>query len=205
MADPRHATLWAALVTAFAGLLRKSEFSLPDGVVFDPSRHLTREDVMFYPNAAGTQWESADLHVRFSKTEQTSTDYAIPIAWTGGPVCAVSALLHMCHIVPAGPRTPLFQLDGGQALSSACVVRLLRSLVQATPALANVRMTMHSLRIGGTVALQEAGASEVAIQLAGRWRSDSWKAYVRFSRRFVLGWSRRMVDPTAPLPSLRQL
>jgi hypothetical protein len=133
------------------------------------------------------------------------TDYAIPIAWNGGLVCAMTAVQHMCTLLPARPDSPLFQFPDGTPLRSAVLVKLLSTLVNATPSLHAVRLTSHSLRIGGTVALQEAGASEVAIQLAGRWRSESWKAYIRFSRNFVLGWSRKMIDPTAPMPCLRQL
>lgn len=204
MLDPTQAMLWAALVTAFFGLLRKSEFAVGNGIKFDPSRHLTRADATFFPTSDGSKWESMDLHIRFSKTEQRGTDYAIPIAWNGSLVCAMTAVQHMCRLLPAGPQSPLFQLPDGRPLSSSMIVQLLRSLVQATPALANDRVLLHSLRIGGTVALQEAGASEIAIQLAGRWRSDAWKAYVRFSRRFVLAWSRRMVDGSSPVPSLRR-
>lgn len=188
MSDPTDAMFWAALVTAFFGLLRKSEFAVGDKVPFDPDRHLTRSDASFFPSADGRRWESMDLHIRYSKTEQRGTDYAIPIAWNGGLVCAMSAVQHMCRLLPAGPKS--------------MIVRLLKHLVLSTPSLAGVRMLLHSLRIGGTVAMQDAGASEVAMQLAGRWRSDAWKAYVRFSRRFVLAWSRRMVDSSAP-PSMR--
>jgi hypothetical protein len=68
LSDPTDAMLWAALLTGFAGLLRKSEFTVPDRVAFDPERHLTRADVVFHPSADRWRWESMDLHIRFSKT-----------------------------------------------------------------------------------------------------------------------------------------
>ena len=117
----------------------------------------------------------------------------------------MTAVQHMCTLTPAAASSPLFFFSDGFPLQASVLVKLLGALVHATPALHSVRLTTHSLRIGGTVALQEAGASEVAIQLAGRWRSESWKAFIRFSRNFVLGWSRKMIDRAAPTPCLRQL
>ena len=56
LSDPAQAMLWAAPLTGFAGLLRKSEFTVPDRLAFDPDRHLTRADVVFHPLTDRWRW-----------------------------------------------------------------------------------------------------------------------------------------------------
>jgi hypothetical protein len=190
-----HATLWAALLTAFFGLLRKSEFTVGAGSQFDPHRHLSCGDISFCGDLEGEQagrW--MEVHVKFSKTEQFGADFSIPIAANGGPVCAYTAVRHMLSLRPrATPTDPLFVMGTeARPLAAATVSRTLAKLVQGTPSLRSVWVTPHSLRVGGTLALQEAGASELVLQILGRWRSDCYKEYLRFARRPLIQWSQRM-------------
>lgn len=191
---PDHVTLWAALLLAFFALLRKSEFSVAGGKAFDPARHLSRGDVSFHQDEAGARW--MEIHVKFSKTEQFGADFAIPVARSGGVTCPYSAMVRMLHLRPhAPPAAPLFVLGAeATALSSPGVTRLLQTLVRASPQLSRSWVTPHSLRIGGTLALQEAGASELVLQVLGRWRSDCYKEYLRYARGSMLKWSRRMAS-----------
>jgi hypothetical protein len=189
------ATLWAALLIGFFGLLRKSEFTVSRRVAFDPLRHMTRGDVMFLPHASGLRWELVELNIKFSKTEQFGTGYALPIGWVGGPLCPMKALWRVCQLDPAPASAPLLRGADGRALSSEYLASVLAHLVRGTPELQSVWMTLHSLRVGGACALQEAGASELVLQLAGRWRSDAYKAYLRFSRSTVVAWAKRMAGP----------
>jgi hypothetical protein len=48
-----HLELWVAILLAFFGLMRKSEFSVPVGVQFDPVVHLSRGSVVFTYDSAG--------------------------------------------------------------------------------------------------------------------------------------------------------
>jgi hypothetical protein len=109
-------------------------------------------------------------------------------------VSAVSAVRHMLSLRPeATAAQPLFVVGSPpRPLGGATISRLLASLVRATPSLRSVWVTVHSLRIGGTLALQEAGASELVLQVLGRWRSDCYKEYLRFARGPLLLWSQRM-------------
>ena len=86
----------------------------------------------------------------------------------------------------------MFRGARGGALSSERLASVLAALVRATPELSAAWVTLHSLRVGGAVALQEAGAPEPVLQMAGRWRSDAYKAYLRFSRTSAVEWSRKM-------------
>jgi hypothetical protein len=182
--------LWAALVLAFFGLLRKSEFTAPSATTFDPETHLARRDVAF--QWRGKKLASMTVHIKYSKTEAFGAGYAIPVAASGGRLCPVRAVFDMIQADKGRPDAPLFRLPGGAPLTGKGLALALAQLVAGTPSLEAVRMTPHSLRIGGAVRLSEIGASELVLQLAGRWRSDAYKAYLRFSPKTVLTWSRRM-------------
>ena len=51
----------------------------------------------------------------------------------------------------------------------------------------------HSFRSGGATALFRGGATDLAIQKFGRWRSDTYKQYARIDDQTVLGLAPRMV------------
>jgi hypothetical protein len=194
-----HAAIWAALLLGFYGLLRKSEFTVADGTVFDPKRHLSRGDVMFLAAEDGRSWTGVEVHIKFSKAQQFGCDHGVPIGFVGGPLCPVLALRHMVSLDPAPASAPLFRDGRGAPLSSRHLGAVLARLVRATPSLKAVWLTLHSLRVGGAVALQEAGASELVLQLAGRWSSHAYRAYLRHSRTLVIGWARRMAGGRAEL------
>jgi hypothetical protein len=92
LGDPAHRSLWAALLLAFYGLLRKSEITVPSASAFDPCQHLTRRRVRFSRDLSGTVI-SMDVHVRYSKTHQYGNEVPIPFARLGGECCPVEAML----------------------------------------------------------------------------------------------------------------
>jgi hypothetical protein len=52
--------------------------------------------------------------------------------------------------------------------------------------------TAYSLRIGGAVALHDAGADGLVIAAMGQWRSDVYQIYIRTARHKAMSWSIRM-------------
>jgi hypothetical protein len=203
LTQPYHRSLWAALLLAFFGLLRKSEFTVAAAGRFDPVFHLAREHVRFVRDRGGAI-VSMDVYVRFSKTAQFGTNVAVPVARVGGPLCPVGAMLlhlggHECPEWQA--RWPLF-CGGGLSVGGAPSLPLtgplfateLRNLVARTPSLAGALLSPHSLRIGGAMALFQAGAPDALIQMVGRWRGLSFADYLRFDRGVVLRWNHRMAN-----------
>jgi hypothetical protein len=175
-----HVMLWAAILLAFFALLRKSEFTVPTAAQLDRTRHLLRRDLNFSVNTLG-ETTAMSVFIKFSKTEQFGAEYAIPIAANGGPLCPVGAMIGWMAVRDHQPDDPLFGMPQAP-LTADQFRRALQKLVRATPGAANTRLLPHSLRIGGLLALQEAGASELVVQLLGRWRSDAYKEYLRFSQ-----------------------
>ena len=69
----QHLIWWTAMVVAFMGLFRKSEFCLLDGMCFDCLRNLCRGDASFQRVVVNGAVVSMELHVKFYKNEQHGT------------------------------------------------------------------------------------------------------------------------------------
>ena len=61
---------------------------------------------------------------------------------------------------------------------------------ESSPAL--TPYTACSLRIGGAVALHDAGADGLVIAAMGQWRSDVYQIYIRTARHKAMTWTVRM-------------
>ena len=61
------------------------------------------------------------------------------------------------------------------------------------------RYALHSLRVGATTVLAEAGCCEMLIRLHGRWKSNTNRRYTRSSTGTFLGVSERMVNTEVAL------
>jgi hypothetical protein len=52
--------------------------------------------------------------------------------------------------------------------------------------------TGYSLRIGGAIALHDAGADGMVIAALGQWRSGVYQIYIRTARHKAMSWTVRM-------------
>ena len=102
---PSHSALCALFCTTFFSFLRKSNLAVPAAGSFDPSRHLTHQDIKFTPSGAF-------LRIRWTKTLQHNEGILlIPLlSIPGSALCPVSALGNYFTLVPASPTAPLFCL-----------------------------------------------------------------------------------------------
>ena len=173
--------LTAALLMAFFGMLRISEYTVPASDLFDPSQHLS-------PNDITINWfrQSASIYLRQSKSDPFRQGVTIRIAATGNDLCPLRALL--MFLVRRGNRPgPLFLFHDNRYLLRAHIATLLQQ--HNSPPL---HFNTHSLRQGGATALAAAGTPQYVIQILGRWRSDAFKRYLEFSDEFITNANRAM-------------
>jgi hypothetical protein len=205
-----HMELWVAILLAFFGLMRKSEFAVPVGVEFDPRWHLSRGSVVFVFDASGNK-TGMKIFLARAKCDQEGKGIWIHFAFVGGWLCPVSWLALMLKRRPNGRRLePLFMSSSGRGMSTVQFSNAVQALAVLSPACEGADVTAHSLRIGGAMVLFEAGASDSVIMMLGRWKGDSFRAYLRSSSAVVMRWNRVMAaggvvsvgDPGRPHSSL---
>jgi hypothetical protein len=128
-----------------------------------------------------------------AKCDQERTGAWIHFAVVGGWMCPVSWMkLLLRRRAGAARSEPLFMSSSGVGMSTGQFSTAVQGLAARAPACAGADITAHSLRIGGAMALFEAGASDSVIMMLGRWRGASFRAYLRSSAEVVMHWNRVM-------------
>ena len=164
----------AAVLTAFFGMLRVSEYTAPSRSSYDPELHLTINDVSF-----SDSFRVVCLVLKSSKTDPFRAGVCVRIGSTNDQFCPVLA---MTQYLASRPRAsgPLFIFRDCSHFTRSNVRDLLR---HSLPNVADV--SSHSFRRGGASALANAGMPHHVIQILGRWRSDAYRLYVHFPDSFI--------------------
>ena len=189
----------AAIKLAFFGFMRSGEFTIKTDkhTAFDPSTHLTRGSINFYPSFNNPTY----LTVTFpaSKTDPFRKGVTISIASVNARTCAVKALQHLFRTDPRAPDAPLFCNPDGSPLQYSIFISQLRLLL-ANAGYDASQYSGHSFRRGAASSAAQAGFTEYEIQQLGRWRSDAYKLYIDASHSRLLNLSTRLhwAVPTVP-------
>ena len=181
--------LLSAVLLAFFGLLRVSEYTSPTTSRSDPNA-LNREDVSVNPTG-----NTVSVHIKKSKTDPFRRGVTLRICAIPHPLCPVQALHRF--LTRRGPSPgPLFRYLNGSFLTRSRVRAL---LARSLPHIANVNT--HSFRRGGASALSDAGVEGHIIQILGRWKSDAYTEYIQMSDDFLRATSLSMIRPPAGTPA----
>lgn len=173
--------LVAAILSAYYGLLRVSEYTCPSSHTFDKEVNLLINDVKIDKGVAS-------IFIKTSKTDPFKVGCTIRLGTTGNIMCPVKAL-HEYIRLRGRRQGPLFIFSNGAFLTRSDIVKLLRDGLPAS-----VNINTHSFRIGGASAAASAGLPEATIKILGRWSSDAYKRYVHFSDNSVIEWSKKISD-----------
>ena len=113
-----------------------------------------------------------------------------------GACQAIWALLS-AFPVPASSAfcCPLFAADRGSALqmSKQSFSKWFAAAMTAGGHADHAKFGAHCFRVGGVVAMQEAGASVSEVMAQGRWKSDVWKLYCRRGKRRSMHWGKSIL------------
>lgn len=164
----------AAVLLAFFGLLRVSEYTAPSSSRYDSSVCLCVQDVSIcWPRGV------ALVKIKQSKTDPFRVGMTVRVGVIRHSLCPVLALDR--YLVRRGPRPgPLFRFQNGRFLTRANVRALLKRCLPDVP-----HVNTHSFRRGGASALAAAGTPAHIIQVLGRWRSNAFTIYLDFPDSFV--------------------
>ena len=169
------ASIWAAALLMFFGLLRRSNVLVPE-TGFDPNKHLRRSDLSF-------SQEGLRVRIRWTKTLQYKQSVLlIPYPWDkGNPLCPTQAVFNAVRLSPAAPAEgPALVLDKSgrpSPLTPSIFITRIRGALQGKTK--DVKdFAGHSFRRGGATWAFSQDISVDQIKLLGQWSSDAYAAYI---------------------------
>ena len=172
--------LWAACCLAFFAFLRSVELTIPTTATFDPSWHLTPQDIMVDDKTDPT---CLFVRIKASKTDQTCQGITLCVGRTYNELCPVAAVLTYLAR-RTSDQGPSFILLSGQLLTRQKLVDLAKeSIKQAGIDPSNY--SGHSFRIGAATTAAANRIGDAVIQTLGRWSSDSYTGYIRIPRNHL--------------------
>ena len=170
-------TMWAACCLGYFAWLRSGEFTCDHN--FDPNQHLTDQDIAVDDYSNPTL---ISVHLKKSKTDQEGVGVTLFMGRTGMEVCPVTAILPYLVVRRARFASgPLFVNEKGSPLSRIALVTWLRSTLNKA-GIDSSKFSGHSFRIGAASVAAARGVEDSTIQTLGRWKSESFKRYIRMPR-----------------------
>ena len=173
---PVDCILWAAFITAFFTLLRKSNIVPSSPALFDPLRHPTRADISL-------ERRGLSLTIKSTKTIQfRERELKVPIPYLPGhPLCPTTAIVAVLSLQgPTPASAPLFSFptpQGLRLLTQYSFTSRLKSLLHDI-GVDQAQYGSHSFRRGGASWAFQAGIPGEMIQILGDWQSDCYKRYL---------------------------
>lgn len=138
---------------------------------FDPERMLLRSDVQLTPDQViiKNKWSKASQQVSSLRYQH------IPKA-ADSNVCLWTAISQLFHVYPhTVPNQPLFHFHDYSPITTQYVNRIWKDALAATGV--DPTITLHSLRRGGALYLQQSGVPLPDVGRHGGWRSNAVLRY----------------------------
>jgi integrase len=198
------------LTLAFFFLLRPGEYTMPSTRTRTRTVQFRRQDVRFFrdgqvlphtaPLALLRQADAVRLYIDNQKNGQRGS--TMHHTARTGPFCPVKALAtrvsHLYHMAPADASLPLSMVAPGNHITSAQITLAVRESVVLAGLLNSgynpLRVSAHSLRASGAMALRLDNVGEDIIKKLGRWSSSTWLTYIHAQiSSLTAGLSERMV------------
>ena len=173
--------LWTAIVVAFFGFLRVSEYTSQYKNKYDPSSTLLISDI-------SCSDKSANLLIKASKTDPFRQGVTVRLMGNNTLLCPINAIRTFLKVRPSN-QGPLFTYKDGSFLTRSDVNKVLKNLTNN-----KVSISSHSLRIGAASTAAATGSPEWLIKGMGRWVSDCYRTYIRIPSSTILSTSNNMAS-----------
>ena len=183
--------LWAAMLTAFFGFLRVSEYTSQLVRTYDPLSTLSFSDLAIDATAS-----VAVVRIKASKTDPFQNGVSINLHTNQSMLCPVTALMRFAAVHPT-QTGPLFTWQDGRFLTRKHVNTTLQRL--KPPHITD--MSSHSFRIGAATTAAAAGCPRWLIQSLGRWTSNCFKEYIRLPQQTLASVSKSLATTRAIGPT----
>ena len=175
LSDAKQLACWCAMLLAFFGCFRLSNLVPASKAMFDPLKHLCRNDIKF-------EGKLVLVFYKWSKTNQNSNK----VSWI--PLCSTSDLRFdvkfyfkkLFSAVKVPNSSPIFTYQKNVFLTKCSLIRMLDQCIFKA-GLPPYEYSWHSFRRGAAVFAFELGLDESAVQLLGDWSSSAFKHYLEFA------------------------
>ena len=184
-----HVMLWAVFTLAFFGFLRSSEFTCNGS--FDPSVHLTCNDITLLPNSHSPSHML--VHIKQSKTDPFRQGHTLAIAKSSSPICSVMAMTSSS----ADIQPTFVCLRPTQTMATRNNLTTELRTVQQQCGLPANNFYSHSFRIGAATTAAKVGLPPWLIKVLGHWSSDCYECYIRTPKCTILEVPRLLAN-TSP-------
>lgn len=182
------AMLIAACSCGFFGFLRSGEFTIQSPSSFDPSTHLTLQDVALDDRASPSM---ICLHLKQSKTDPFRQGTDIYMGKTDKELCPVRAAVHYLRL--RGDRSGfLFLFRDGSPLTKPVLVQQIRDTLDKQ-GIDGSKYAGHSFHIGAASTVASKGLEDSTIKALGRWRSSAYHRYIKPAPAEIAKHSRTLV------------
>ena len=187
------ASIWAACLLMFFGLLRRSNALAPKRG-FDPNKHLKRSDLQFTK-------DGLCVRIRWTKTIQfRERTLTIPYPWDkSNALCPTQGVFNAVRLSPRappeGPALVVNNVERPAPLTPDLFVSAIREALQS-PGRNIQDYAGHSFRRGGAMLCFEQDVPLERIKQLGDWRSDSYKNYVLPTNRGLAQATSAMLQST---------
>jgi hypothetical protein len=198
------------LTIAFFFLLRPGEYTMPTARTKTRTVQFRRQDVRFFtngcilPHSAPLATLRAADAVRLYLDNQKNGQRGATMHHTARPgtFCPVKSLANRVHylynLAPLDASIPISFAAPGTHVSSAHITLAVRESVILAGLLNSgynpTRVSAHSLRASGAMALRLNDVGEDLIKKLGRWSSSTWLTYIHAQiSSLTAGLSERMV------------
>ena len=159
--------LWSAMLCAFFGFLRISEFTAARAKSFCKNDTLCITDVTSINN------NNYAIQIKTSKTDPFRVGVQVRISANQSVLCPVQALRKHLSNCPQYSR-PLFVFNNGHYLTRQSFSKVLQELLPE-----HNNLSTHSFRIGAATTAAAMGLPRWLIKSLGRWNSDCFRQYIR--------------------------
>ncbi|OWA53761.1 hypothetical protein BV898_18183 [Hypsibius exemplaris] len=172
---------WCAFCFAFFGFLRIGEFLAPSTRVVGQLDH-----TLLFRNVTIDNATSVTIHLLHSKSDMTGSGQTIHLNATGRTVCPVRACIKFLRVRPhrsRGREDAFFVFPDASYLCRQLVTAAMKRFLR--PLEGSEHFGAHSFRIGAATTAAANNCSDSAIQRAGRWKSNTYRGYIRPSNAGV--------------------
>ena len=165
----RHdaAMMHSAMSLAFFGMLRVSEYTSSHSHSYAPESTLLVEDAYIIES-------TLHISLKSSKTDPFRVGSVVRLVQTSSRFCPVMAFRSFSRF-RGSQLGPLYTYQNGSFLTRSRLSTMLQRIFPAA------HINTHSFRIGGASAASSAGIPDSSIKILGRWSSDAFLRYLRFS------------------------